>query len=334
MKKWICVLLVAVFLLLTGCDSQDYEQAQALYQAGDYAAAAKAFEALVDYEDSAQMVKACNYALALELFNGEDWSAAAAAFSALGGYEDSLQRVTACHYELAKELYEAGDLAGAEAAFSVLGVYADSAQWVNICRYEQGKVWLETEDYAAAREIFAGLGDYEDASQLLEQARWGMLKTFLIGQPPYTLSDGCQVGITAFDPNQLTLYAEQILDLGFYVVVDRCAISFTMGEAEGRYELQTQTQTQADGLTGRTSCSAGDSVILAELTADTRLPLVDFYYHGQDVYGNVTERAEPEITELVQARALLAVLLEHIPVLLEQSGSGYTLQELGFTGLE
>lgn len=337
MKKWICVLLAVLLLLLTGCDSQDYEQAQALYQAGDYAAAAEVFEALGDYEDSSQMAMACKYALAQEQYEAGEYTAASREFALLGDYEDSPQMVTACQYALAEELYEAGELLAAEASFRTLGDYRDSPDWVLRCRYEQGRALLEAGDYPAALEIFGSLTGFEDAAAQLQQAQWLQLQAFLIGQPPYVTEDGCCVGITAADPDQLTLWAEKTMDLGFYVVVDRCAISFTLGETEGRYELQTQTRTEADGLTGRTSCSAGGTILLAELTADTQLPLSDFYYYGQDVYGNVTERTEPWLGErerFAEIRGMLAVMLEHVPVLLEQSGSGYTLHALGLTGAE
>ena len=329
MKKRILVLL-AVCLLLAGCRSKDYEAAMALYGAGDYAAAAEAFRTLGDYEDSAAMASACEYALAEQLYADENWVAAEAAFTALGNFEDCANRALRCRYEQAKILLEGGAYPEAGAAFTALGDFEDSPEQVKRCKYEQGKIWLELGEYPVAREIFAGLGDYEDAPELLEQARWGMLQAFLIEQAPYTFGDGYQEGITAGDFGQLTFYAEKTVDMGFYVVVDRCAIAFTMGEAEGEYELQTQTQTQSDGLTGRTSTTATGIVNLASVTPDMLLPLDNFYYHGQDVYGNVTERTEPLVSDLTEPQKLLKVLLEQIPVLLDSSGSGYTLQEFSF----
>ena len=329
MKKWSCVLLAIVCLLLAGCNSRDYETAMELYGAENYKAAAEAFRTLGDYEDSAAMAAACEYALAEQLYADENWVAAEAAFAALRDYEDSADRVLRCRYEQAKILLEGGAYPEAGAAFTALGEFADSREQVKRCKYEQAKVWLKLGEYPVAREIFGELGDYEDAPELLEQARWGMLTSFLIEQSPYFLGDGYQVGITASDPNQLTFYVEKVMDLGFYVVVDRCAIAFTVGEAEGKYELQTQTRTQSDGLSGRTSCTASGTVALASLTPETRLPLDNFYYHGQDVYGNVTERTEPLVSDLAEPQALLKVLLEQIPVVLQSSGSGYTLEEFG-----
>lgn len=337
MKKRICILLLSALMLLTGCAREDYEQAQALYQAKEYAAAAKAFEALGDYEDSAAMVTACEYALAQQMLAAGNWVGAEMAFAALGDYEDSPEQVLRCRYEQAKILLEGDAYLEAEQMFVALDDYADSAQLALQCRYKQGKALLEVGDNSGALEIFESLGDYEDAAALLQQARWRKLQAFLIEQPPYVTEDGYYVGVTAIDPDHLTLWVEKIMDLGFYVVVDRCAISFTMGAAEGRYELQSQTQTEADGLTGRTSSSADGTILLAELTADTQLPLSNFHYYGQDVYGNVTERTEPWLGErerFAEIRGMLAVLFAHIPVLLKQSGTGYSLQYFGLTGVE
>lgn len=337
MKKWICVILAAACLLLTGCDSKDYKTATELYGAGEYAAAAQAFRTLGDYKDSAAMVTACEYALAQQLLAAGDWADAQKAFEALGSYADSAEQALRCRYEQAKTLMEGGVYPEAEKAFESLGDYADSAQLALQCRYEQAVALLEADDYAGALALFASLGDYGDSATLLQQAQWLQLQRFLIEQPPYMTEDGYNVGITAIDPDQLTLWVEKIMDLGFYVVVDRCAISFALGADEGRYELQSQTQTMADGLTGRTSSTADGTILLAELMPDTQLPLTNFYYHGQDVYGNITERTEPWLGErekFAEIRGMLSVLFEHIPVLLEQSGTGYTLQSFGLTGAE
>ena len=331
MKKWICVALVAALLLLTGCDQKQYQQAQELYQAGNYSAAVKVFASLGDYEDSLQMVTACQYHLAMQLYESKDFQAAETAFLALGAYENSSELALRCRYEQGVLLMAEAAYPEAEAIFADLGEFENSAELVLRCRYERGKELMAAEDYAAAQAIFQTLDGYEDSDALLQQARWKHLLVFLAEQPPYSVAEGCQVGITAFDPDQLTVWAERTSDLGFYVVVDRCAISFTLGDTQGSYQLQTQTQTQADGLTGRSSASATGTVSLAELTPDTRLPRTNFSYYGQDVYGNVTQRSEPLVSELTDTQELLAVLLEQIPALLAQSSTGYTLSEFGFT---
>ena len=334
MKKWICMLLVMAALLLAGCDSQDYQQAQALYQAGDYAAAAQAFDALGDYRDSSELASACHYAAAKALFDAGEYTEASREFTLLGDYEDSAEMVSACQYALAEKLYEAGELLAAEASFRALGDYQDSPQRVLACRYEQAVALLETGDYAGALEALEALGDYADGPELLQKARWLLLQEYLIAQPLYYTAEGDCVGITTWQSDELTLWVERTMDLGFYVEVHRCAIRFNLGASQGDYELLTQTQTNADGLTGRTSCSASGTVELASVTADTLLPLTNVSFHGEDVYGDPYDASLTWDAVLTTPQGLLKVLLEQIPVLLEQSGTGYTLQELGFTGIQ
>lgn len=339
MKKRIWLLLAAVLLLLAGCARDDYEQAQTLYQAGDYRAAAEAFDALGDYEDSARMAAVCRYAQAMALFEAGEYTEASREFTLLEDYEDSRRMVLACQYALAEKLYDAGDLLAAEASFAALGDYEDSRERADRCRYELAGQLLAGGEYLEAAQAYGELGDYADAAQRQQDARWLALQNFISRQEPSVTVQGVRVYLSSVedDPQSVTLWAEKTLDLGFYSVTDRCGITLKRGQSQGHYQLLTETQTYADGLTGYTRSSASDTVELAALTADTQLPLANFYYYGQDVYGNVTERTEPWLGErerFDEIRGMLAVLLEQVPALLEQSGTAYTLQELGLTGLE
>lgn len=128
MKKITAVILVCVLAFaLCGCDSKDYKAAEELYTAGDYAAAAEAYRALGDYEDSAERVKACEYELAQALFEKADYEGGREAFRALGDYADSAEMVSACDWELAQQFFAAEDYAAAVELLEGLGGYADSA---------------------------------------------------------------------------------------------------------------------------------------------------------------------------------------------------------------
>lgn len=112
MKKIIAMLLVqAMCLALTACDSGDYKKATELYDSGSYAEARTMFAELENYQDSSEMVKACNYAAAESLFEDSDYDGAAAAFAELGDYEDSTEMVTECYFSLAKQDIEDGKYA-------------------------------------------------------------------------------------------------------------------------------------------------------------------------------------------------------------------------------
>ena len=75
-KQYIAALTLAVLVLsLGGCGKskqQSYDSARNLYFYGQYSEARKAFKNLEDYQDSAAMVTACDYQLAMQqLSDGE-----------------------------------------------------------------------------------------------------------------------------------------------------------------------------------------------------------------------------------------------------------------------
>ena len=90
MKRFLAILLVVtVMLSLCACDSLDYKKAMEAYESGDYETALAMFTELGDYEDSAQMAKACDYEIASEYLDDKDYAEAWERFKALGDYKDA-----------------------------------------------------------------------------------------------------------------------------------------------------------------------------------------------------------------------------------------------------
>ena len=123
---------------------QDYQAARQLMADGEYLAAEEAFEALDDFEDSADKAqearhlqeKAQKYQAAQQLLDDGEYLAAAEAFDALGGFENSftkarearhLQEVTQ-NYLAAQQLMNDGEYLAAAEIFSALDGYEDSAE--------------------------------------------------------------------------------------------------------------------------------------------------------------------------------------------------------------
>ena len=117
------ILAVAMLLTLTGCNSSDYKKAASLYESGEYAEAAEMFEALGDYKDSADMVKACNYQGALELSDAGKYQEALEIFLSLGDYEDCGEQSVSCACKAAEAYAQDGKLT--EAVTLLKGYYAD-----------------------------------------------------------------------------------------------------------------------------------------------------------------------------------------------------------------
>lgn len=85
-----CILMVVVLaLLLVGCGNSDYDKAMALYEEGKYGEAIALFQKLGEYEDSAEMIIECQYALAVKAFDDEEYALALNYFTGLENYKDS-----------------------------------------------------------------------------------------------------------------------------------------------------------------------------------------------------------------------------------------------------
>ena len=132
---------------------QDYQAARQLIADGEYLAAEEAFEALDDFEDSADKAqearhlqeKAQKYQAAQQLLDDGEYLAAAEAFDALGGFENSftkarearhLQEVTQ-NYLAAQQLMDDEEYLAAAEIFSALDGYEDSAEKASVI----GKPW-------------------------------------------------------------------------------------------------------------------------------------------------------------------------------------------------
>ena len=138
MKKMIAVcVLVAMIFCLTACNSTDYKEAKALFASGNYEEALPMFEALGDYEDSAELVKSCKYNMACNLMLEESYLQAMEMFTLLGDYEDSAEMAKSCNYKEATALMAQGEYADAAEMFEALGDYEDSAEKMKDCHYKE-----------------------------------------------------------------------------------------------------------------------------------------------------------------------------------------------------
>ncbi len=141
-NRWVLPVILAVVLLAAAAvfllwffgDGRAYNQAQALYEKGEYTQAENAFRSLGDYKDSADRVNDCRYRQALAAYDKGNYALAKAQFESLGAYKDSAEQVKACRYQLALQAFDKGDTEAAAEVFEALGDYKDSADWLLKCR--------------------------------------------------------------------------------------------------------------------------------------------------------------------------------------------------------
>ncbi|MBO7253479.1 MAG: tetratricopeptide repeat protein [Oscillospiraceae bacterium] len=179
-KMMILVTAFAMVLMFTGCDSDDYKEAMGLYESGNYAEAMEMFQALGDYEDSAQMVLACRYGQAKVLMDAGSYEEAAQAFALLGDYQDSQAQMNACKYAVAVAYMDSGDYEAAEPIFQELGDYENSAVYLShITGYKEANALLEAGKYSEAAEAFEQLGDFQDSREQASACWYAQAEAYL-----------------------------------------------------------------------------------------------------------------------------------------------------------
>ena len=113
-----------------------YTEAAALYEAGDYAGAAEAFDRLNEYRDAAQRAAQAreadatqtSYLHAGRLMDNERYEDAREIYLSLGDYRDSAALAVEAEYRRGRELIETGDYEQARALFEELGAYKDAEE--------------------------------------------------------------------------------------------------------------------------------------------------------------------------------------------------------------
>ena len=165
-KIAVITLLLAMVLCLCGCDSSDYKKAVSLMESGDYAAAEQMFTKLGDYEDSAEKILECRYALAVAAFEKGEYELAISAFEALDSYNDSAEKVLECRYALAVAAFEKGEYELAISAFEELGNYKDCE-----AKSEESKTIITEQKYNEAVALMSG-GKYVDAGFILKDLNY------------------------------------------------------------------------------------------------------------------------------------------------------------------
>ncbi len=150
-KKFVALLLAVVLVMaLTGCDSMDYKKAQDLYDDGEFEDAKEIFEELDDYEDSEDMVIACDYGIACQLLEDGKYEEAREAFQDLGDYEDSEEQYRAAGWYM---LYDS--LGPIDEAVTFTHTVDSGATVVGMLYAEDGYIYVGVQN-----KYDAGGGDY------------------------------------------------------------------------------------------------------------------------------------------------------------------------------
>lgn len=181
--KTVCIAALAVIVVGTASfaavklvqKNNQYQNALALMESGDYTASIEAFRALDGYRDSdAQIedIQQKQYDAACAALDDEDYEGAITIFEELGDYKDSTEQAqNAAAYQDAVTLVHSGKYSDAQNAFEALGDYRDSPEQAqNAGDYQQAKSFLLSGKNIEARDAFLALGDYRDSAEQADKA--------------------------------------------------------------------------------------------------------------------------------------------------------------------
>ena len=281
-----------------------------------------------------------DYRKALNLYNSENFDAAAEAFYALGDYEDSAELFTRSHYWAAVVRMEQGNYAEALPRFLKLGDYEDSALRSTECKYQLAISALEADDLATAKNHFEDVADYKQAGEYLRRITWQAF--FDAVTAAGTENDGCFTLERGYDgrvyrltadpaePNRLILSVSHSQDLG-YTFYDDLSLTLTRDSTDASFAaVSTFSMDFGEGQIGSSQSGSG-TVDITACTADTVLVMDTFEKTVTDNLGKTTASTDPADSLMDDTMAEnLAALLSTIPNLLTESGITLTLADIGF----
>lgn len=216
MKRIVALLMILLLSFGSAFAEEDlqakYEAAQELLAGEEYEAAAEAFAALDNYEDSKNLYKRARYSLALKHFDAEEYHEANEIFEELGDYRNSKKnaytaflRARIIDFKQAKALYEAGEYEEAKAMFEALGNYEDAKKRAAEAEariqeklqaqaeaeaYDKAVKLLEAGDYKAAYDAFIQAGPVEGSTEGMYQAVYGMAYEQVYADAKAALANG------------------------------------------------------------------------------------------------------------------------------------------------
>lgn len=303
-----CIVMGIVFaLLLAGCGSSDYDKAMALYDDGKYEEAIVLFLELGDYENSAEMVIGCNYGIALNYYNSGDYETAMNLFTTLGEYEDSAEKVLDCQYHIAVNTYDSKDYIAALRLFTALGDYADAAE------YRLESAWKALHAYIE-----------NNGEKLESTTKLSYVNKSGSGQIIQT-----DLATVSSNPEQLILYNGNKIEIMGIMNFSDLAITITRGNPKAQFQISTKLT----GLGTENNTSSDGTFNIASATINTQLNPSNYLYFYTDIYGKSHSETEMDSTSRAALQEHYTYVIEGVSTILDQTGLGITLADLGFTAM-
>ncbi|MBR3874589.1 MAG: hypothetical protein IKM26_03715 [Clostridia bacterium] len=171
----------------------DYRQAKSSMQTGTITSlktAQDAFDALGEYQDSADLAKAARYQRAEHLAATGQYESAVAVYDEILTYESSADRRSAAVYNWAGQLMSQKDYTAAREKYLSLGNYQDAATQANDCLYQPALSAIDSGDYLSAISLLSQLdAAYQNTALRLQEAYYGAAGQYFDQQDYDTAAD-------------------------------------------------------------------------------------------------------------------------------------------------
>ena len=226
-------------------------------------------------------------------------------------------------YKEAIELYEDEKYEQARDIFVELGDYEDSAQMVMECDYQMALEYLDDGEYVQARELLLKLGDYENSADLAVQAARGIVIEYAKKNDiPDRNSDGVVTRVTEENGQLLLVYAMGMsgvinLDVRVGVGISLDGTTIVVGTEEV-FSHAADYSAEARGIIDISTYKDGDVFDWTEIDAS-----------GYNADGPVN--GDSTLMLSILSTAALEETTAHLAQVLESSGLGLTMADIGFT---
>ena len=265
------------------------------------------------------------YNEAVDLMHSKKYEDAIEIFSELDGYKDSETKINECNYKIAVKLMDDEKFEEAIEIFTELGEYKDCKTKINECNYAIANELMDDKKYEEAREIFLSLGDHGESAQMAITAAQYMLVDYLDGKEVdiEIINDYSATGIQYEDGKLYMAYmfvSETAIEVNLSV-----GILMAPGETEvlliGNDSLSTYAayyEAEATTYIDFTTYKSGDTITWE-----------DFSVTGRTAQGTRYTQSET-LLDVAPTNALVCIT-QHLENILEESGLGLTMADIGFS---
>ena len=299
------ILVLLLFVSMTGCEDLDYRDAIRLYNDGDYEAAAEIFYALGDFEKCPELYTDCQYWIAVDLAEEGNFEKALPRFWKLGDYRNSPQWVTECKYQIAVAAFDEGQFKDAELTLRKMADYKQSAEY------------LRRMNWVAMYDAIVNVGFNAISITHITTQIGG--KEYSIAADTYSYELEFSVSEWKTDD---------------FLFDDSLKITLTRDSTVASYEVGSGFGMDYLGDRIYSSQTATGKIDITTCTPETKLMMETFEMHVEDNQGKITDSTDP--ADSLMNDAVAENLHDHltvIPELLLEAGITVTLQDIGFNAL-